>query len=88
MRTKNIVGEGKTNLSYFGLTYHALDVHQQWPKTEQCDRAEKPFVRSGVSIPMGDGIRQRRLPKWADRGVKQDTRHDGSPVLVNHVHNP
>ena len=88
MRTKNIIGEGKTNLSYFGLIYHALDVHQQWPKNEQRDRAEQLVVRSGVSIPMGDGIRQRRLPKWGDRGVKQDTRHDGSLVLVNHVHNP
>ena len=58
MRTKKIVGEGKTNLSYFGLTHHALDVHQQWPKNEQRDRAEEPFVRSGVSIyqwEMGSG---------------------------------
>ena len=70
------------NLYYFGLTHHALDVHQQWPKNEQRGRAKQSFVRSGVSIPMGDGIRQRRIPRWVDRGVKQDSRHDGSPVLA------
>ena len=45
------------NVSYFRLTHHALDVHQQWPKNEQRDRATAICAKWSITYKweMGSG---------------------------------